>query len=149
VIKSGAQDYVAKPIIPDEILHSIKKGVNVSSTVKSEEPVRVKKKYKPTVKNYCRTSPEQTELYKQIDLVAPTNYSVIIYGEAEPGKKLLREQFITEASVVVSLSLRLTAVLFRENLQAANYRHEKALSPELLVPRRDILKWQTRYVIFG
>ncbi|MGI8892522.1 MAG: sigma-54 interaction domain-containing protein, partial [Bacteroidia bacterium] len=32
-------------------------------------------------------SPQAKELYKQIDLVAPTNYSVIIYGESGTGKE--------------------------------------------------------------
>ncbi len=89
VIKSGAQDYVAKPIIPDEILHSIKKALQGPSSPTSEEAVRVKKENnKPVGEEFIAgTSPEAIELYRQIDLVAPTNYSVIIYGESGAGKE--------------------------------------------------------------
>jgi two-component system response regulator HydG len=88
VIKSGAQDYVAKPIIPDEILHSIKKALQVSASGKTEEPVRKKEASKPDSEEFVAgISPEAIELYKQIDLVAPTNYSVIIYGESGAGKE--------------------------------------------------------------
>jgi two-component system response regulator HydG len=89
VIKSGAHDYVAKPIIPDEILHSIKKALHFVPGGKSEEPQKIKKDTnKQDGEEYIvGSSPEALELYKQIDLVAPTNYSVIIYGESGAGKE--------------------------------------------------------------
>jgi two-component system response regulator HydG len=35
------------------------------------------------------TSPRITEVYRQVDLVSPTDYSVIIYGESGTGKEVL------------------------------------------------------------
>jgi two-component system response regulator HydG len=97
-IKLGAYDYVIKPLIPDEILLSIQKALDakpgtqampfhdVAATNASAKPAA------PFVPEYSDNfiigeSEESKELYRQIDLVAPTNYSVIIYGESGTGKE--------------------------------------------------------------
>jgi len=90
VIKSGAYDYVAKPLIPDEILHTIKRALDSTEAKKSSEPVvRLKKETKqPDIDDFIPgESPEAKELLRQLDLVAPTSYSVIIYGESGSGKE--------------------------------------------------------------
>ena len=85
VVRMGAFDYITKPFIPDEILLNISQALsqkNVSS---------------PSSKNISRgrnnasylfsNSSQSKQLQSQIDLVAPTNYSVIIYGESGAGKE--------------------------------------------------------------
>jgi len=91
VIKSGAFDYVAKPLIPDEILHTISRALASSG---NDAPVAapVVKKEKSLndklIGDYIiGESSVAKELFKQIDLVAPTSYSVIIYGESGSGKE--------------------------------------------------------------
>ncbi len=95
LIKAGAYDYVAKPIFPDEILLQIKKALSA----KKEQPAGQEGKAsfsaasRPSLSKdapeFIRgESREATELQKQIDLVAPTNYSVIIYGESGAGKEV-------------------------------------------------------------
>lgn len=90
VIKSGAYDYVAKPLIPDEILHIIKRALDSSSVKKPVEPA-AKQLHENNIPDgdqfIIGESPEAKELFKQIDLVAPTSYSVIIYGESGSGKE--------------------------------------------------------------
>ncbi len=89
VIKSGAYDYVAKPLIPEEILHTVKKALMFSSP-DSEETIqkpKTEKKLTATEEFIVGESSIAKELYKQIDLVSPTNYSVIIYGESGSGKE--------------------------------------------------------------
>lgn len=91
VIKSGAFDYVAKPLIPDEILHTINRALE-SSTGEGDGSKPVMKKDRSVndhlIGDYIIGESEQAkELFRQIDLVAPTNYSVIIYGESGSGKE--------------------------------------------------------------
>ena len=89
IIKSGAYDYVAKPLIPDEILHTIKRALE--SEKKTGTTSNTKKKESngvPSGEDFIvGESPVAKELFRQIDLVAPTNYSVIIYGESGSGKE--------------------------------------------------------------
>src|SRR6186713_2830515 len=86
VIKAGAFDYITKPLIPDEILMTISRALAGEKKVQKEE--KVINGNKPAAKNNAEEeyiigeSKEAKELYRQIDLVAPTNYSVIIYGES-------------------------------------------------------------------
>ncbi len=91
VIKSGAFDYVAKPLIPDEILHTIHRALdsaNGEATTQSIAEKKEKSKGDVLIGDYIiGESKEAKELFQQIDLVAPTNYSVIIYGESGSGKE--------------------------------------------------------------
>jgi two-component system, NtrC family, response regulator HydG len=97
VIKMGAFDYVTKPLLPEEILHTIKKALEPVETGKG---LLIGGGGSPRINalstssdallsdNYIiGESAQAKELYKQIDLVAPTNYSVIILGESGTGKE--------------------------------------------------------------
>jgi two-component system response regulator HydG len=92
VIKNGAFDYVTKPLFPDEILNLIERAL-AKTAQKNEEFAsslstsnsKVPKCSNPT---YLKgNGKESKRLYKEIDLVAPTQLSVIIYGESGAGKE--------------------------------------------------------------
>lgn len=92
IIRLGAFDYVTKPLLPEEILHTVKQAL-ASTNSASNEPSDVKndtggKQRKRGNDDYLfNSSAESENLLKQIELVAPTNYSVIIYGESGSGKE--------------------------------------------------------------
>lgn len=94
VMKNGAFDYVTKPLLPEEILLTIKKAL----TANDEQPFATnssttiitktnKKNNSTNIKYIDAKSKAATEMYRQIDLVAQTNYSVIIHGESGTGKE--------------------------------------------------------------
>lgn len=95
VIKSGAFDYITKPLVPDEVLNVIRKGLNaVDSDLHTPVPAtdgNQKPKPRPAQSGEFLVGPASLtrELYKQIELVAPTNYSVILYGESGTGKEVM------------------------------------------------------------
>ncbi|MFN0275621.1 MAG: sigma-54-dependent transcriptional regulator [Chitinophagales bacterium] len=98
VMKLGAFDYITKPLLPDELLMIIKKalggnqigsnGTGQDSTFKNGSK-NGKRFLKPDKKYIDGVSSISKELYRQIDLVAPTQCSVIIYGESGTGKESL------------------------------------------------------------
>jgi len=102
VIKNGAFDYVTKPLFPDEILIKIKEALKLeeqSSAVKEETIETHVVVSKPKEKAYIVTgpyvfgdSPAFKKISNQILLVAPTNYSVIIYGETGTGKEVIANE---------------------------------------------------------
>ena len=105
VMKLGAYDYVTKPLFPDEILLSIKKAlenkpsatrqeVNFSSAPRADEEAKKSGRIKTiTSGQYIFSdSPEFKAILKQIDLVAPTNYSILIYGESGSGKEAIAQE---------------------------------------------------------
>jgi two-component system response regulator HydG len=103
VMKLGAYDYVTKPLFPDEILLTIKKALSeepkeqgiARSSVTPQPVTAVPHAKTRTVFNdkyIMGDSPEFATILKQIELVAPTNYSVIIYGESGSGKEAIAQQ---------------------------------------------------------
>ncbi len=105
LMKMGANDYIAKPIIPQEILMTIQKILDTpleetthqAKTVESPSNVKSAERLSNTgSKSHSApggfiigTSPSSSSLMRQIQLVAPTNYSVIIYGESGAGKEVI------------------------------------------------------------
>jgi len=96
LIKMGAYDYITKPLYPDEILNTITKAIETRAALLEEEPVAAvaPKSAKPDNKKSVMSSEfvagtgrASKELLRQIELVAPTNYSVIIMGESGTGKE--------------------------------------------------------------
>jgi len=96
VIKMGAFDYITKPLIPDEVLNVIEKALAKSSpeNESSNNTVQEAKNKRPYVvaadqEFLVGKDGETAHLYKQIEIVAATNYSIILYGESGTGKELI------------------------------------------------------------
>ena len=101
IMKMGGFDYVTKPLLPQEILLTIKRALEAgqSDTEHGEESktadnrsegVNGAAKLKP-IKTSNKYIFGKSDVFKnildQIRLVAPTNFSVIIYGESGSGKE--------------------------------------------------------------
>jgi len=85
-MKMGAFDYVTKPLFPDEILLNIRKALSEGNV--TVQTVEVSKKDKKTPYIFGKSAVAK-KLMKQLDLVAPTNFSIIIYGESGSGKEAI------------------------------------------------------------
>ena len=106
VMRLGAVDYIIKPLIPEEILLTIRKALDrallpVPDVTRNEQPQNQREEKngsKRTIAGYSKSeyifgdSPYFKNIIKQIDLVAPTNYSVIIYGESGSGKEAIAQE---------------------------------------------------------
>lgn len=79
-IQQGAFDYITKPVNPDELLMIVKNGLEGS---KEDEKI-TKASETDAIKG---NSPSADKLYEHINLVAPTDMSVIIQGESGTGKE--------------------------------------------------------------
>ena len=114
VMKLGAMDYVTKPLLPDEILLTIRKALSKSAEEKGgvgvpgssaaegiEDDALAKddkmalvaaKRYAEPSSYIFGDSADFKNILNQIDLVAPTNYSIIIYGESGSGKEVIAQE---------------------------------------------------------
>ncbi len=95
LIKLGAFDYITKPLIPDEVLGILNKAFQSPRVTPVRDAATNERK---SSDNGTRYSNEQfmvgksataRALYTQIDIVAPTNYSIILYGESGTGKEVV------------------------------------------------------------
>ncbi len=97
VMRHGAFDYITKPLIPEEVINVINRGLTNSTSPVVTEQTKNSTPDTSTRKNFITDagefligiSPRTRELYQQIELVAPTNYSVILYGESGTGKEVM------------------------------------------------------------
>jgi len=106
VIKHGAFDYITKPLIPEEVLNVINKALETQGppyTANTTAPVtpaispmadaqpgpRKTERQGQNNQYMIGQDPSTRELYQQIELLGPTNYSIILYGESGTGKEVM------------------------------------------------------------
>ncbi len=99
VIKMGAYDYITKPLIPDEVLKVLNDAIeapNAEHTPSIALGTEAKTAKKTSSKKLTHIGEflvgqdrATKELYRQIEIVAPTNYSIILYGESGTGKEVI------------------------------------------------------------
>lgn len=98
LIKLGAYDYITKPLYPDEILNTVNKAIETQMALNqqnaAQETRQESNKQNGTANTYIHNddyiigqSSASKELMKQIYLVAPTSYSVILIGNSGTGKE--------------------------------------------------------------
>jgi len=115
VMRLGAYDYVTKPLFPDEILLTVRKALEDAqekATQQTDLPVveptktdqsaptapattespKATRTFRFNSEYIFGNDPSSRELYRQIDLVAPTSYSVIVYGESGSGKEAIARE---------------------------------------------------------
>ena len=92
-MKLGAFDYLKKPINPSVLEEKI--AAALAST--DEE---VEETFIPANKQWVRgESPAMQRLYKHVELVAPTKFSVLITGESGTGKEYIARMIHDKSSV--------------------------------------------------
>ncbi len=98
-MKLGAFDFVLKPLFPEEILNTIKAALDSTSREKEnidkndQMPAQRKRASSPGEGDYIfGNSHVFRQILQQISLVAPTDYSVIIYGESGSGKEAIAQE---------------------------------------------------------
>jgi two-component system response regulator HydG len=96
VIKLGAFDYITKPLIPDEVINVIEKALAAPSNelitpaVNAKVPKNKRQYVISANKEFLVGQDGETaQVYKQIEIVAGTNYSIILYGESGTGKEVI------------------------------------------------------------
>jgi two-component system response regulator HydG len=86
-IKSGAFDYITKPVNPDELLLVINKAIEKTQAKKQKTVSAIAEKLSDS-SAYLKGKSQPSVLVEQyISLIAPTDMSVIIQGESGTGKE--------------------------------------------------------------
>ncbi|MCX8105854.1 MAG: sigma-54 dependent transcriptional regulator [Ignavibacterium album] len=88
-LKSGAYDYITKPIDPDELSHIVEKALYQKDL--EHENVKLKESIDEITKpdNLIGESHQMKEIYSLINTVAQTDTTVLILGESGTGKELV------------------------------------------------------------
>ena len=88
-LKRGAYDYITKPVDPDELSHLVEKALEHRQA--RREVVRLRENLKeifPTTELIGK-SPAMVRVFEAIEMVAPTDATVLITGESGTGKEVV------------------------------------------------------------
>ncbi|MEO6346802.1 MAG: sigma-54 dependent transcriptional regulator, partial [Aquaticitalea sp.] len=102
-MKQGAFDYISKPFNPEEVLQVVKNALEVKPTepkTKDLQPMIPKTKISsPEIPDYVvGISAASKVLQEYINLVGPTNLSVLISGESGTGKEVVAKAIHLKSS---------------------------------------------------
>lgn len=87
VIKLGAFDYITKPFHPEDLIHKIEEALTPKTTHQECKTKGDQNSLTSSEKHIQGNSPAAKQLYNHVNLVAPTNMSVLIQGASGTGKE--------------------------------------------------------------
>ncbi|WP_121364934.1 sigma-54-dependent transcriptional regulator [Flavobacterium limicola] len=97
-IKNGAADYISKPFNPEEVLLVITCALQISNKIVSTSKNK-KQEVKKTTDEFVKgISQASQKLAEYIQLVSPTNMSVLIIGESGTGKEVIAKSIHENSS---------------------------------------------------
>lgn len=88
-MKSGAYDYLSKPLNIDEVRLVIKKALREKNLVTENRELKKQLRGKTKFEEIVGTSERMQNVYRMIEKVAETDSTVIIRGESGTGKELV------------------------------------------------------------
>ena len=90
-IKSGAYDYLTKPIHPDELILLIKRAVDTLQKDKEIDNLRRRLDQKFGLDQIVGQSKQMKDVFAKIQRAAPVDSTVLILGESGTGKELVAQ----------------------------------------------------------
>jgi len=88
-LKLGAFDYVTKPFKVDELLITVQRALDYSSTLLENAKLKAQLGTRYQLENIVAESPAMKNVCEMIRKVAPTDATVLIYGESGTGKEVV------------------------------------------------------------
>lgn len=88
-MKSGAYDYITKPVNFEELENILRRIVHTQSLVKENERLRKALRQKYKFQNLVGATPEMLGIFQLIEKVSKNRSTVLIQGESGTGKELI------------------------------------------------------------
>ncbi|MDI6762175.1 MAG: sigma-54 dependent transcriptional regulator [Thermodesulfobacteriota bacterium] len=88
-IKSGAFDYLTKPVKMDEIVITLNRALEYRNLKRENINLRNQLKRKYQFKNIIGESPSIQDVFETVEKVADTDSTILILGESGTGKELI------------------------------------------------------------
>jgi len=88
-MKMGAFDYIAKPFDDEELILIIKKALETRSLSREVKRLRKRLGESQGIEEIMGRSPRIQQILRQVEIIAPTNMTVVIQGASGTGKELI------------------------------------------------------------
>lgn len=90
-MRLGAFDYITKPFDNEEIVLIVKKALQTQYLSKEVEFLRKRLGERTVIEEVMGESPQIKQVLNQVNIIAPTNMTVILQGESGTGKELISQ----------------------------------------------------------
>ncbi|MGR3173388.1 MAG: sigma-54-dependent transcriptional regulator [Candidatus Scalindua sp.] len=97
-VKSGAYDYVTKPFDNEKIVIILKNALSELKLKHEVNALRTNGKGEALLFELMGSSDEIKKVFNQVNRVAPTDFTVILYGETGSGKELIARAIHNQSS---------------------------------------------------
>lgn len=91
-MKKGASDYISKPFVPEEVLLVLSNALSKKEEKSTSPKTTAQKKTVTTTDFVVGISAVSKEMNSHIQLVSPTNLSVLIIGDSGTGKEVVAKE---------------------------------------------------------
>ena len=88
-LKRGAYDYISKPVDPDELSHLVERAIELRRTKQEVTQLRESLKEIYPANDLIGTSTAMKRVTEFVEMVAPTDATVLITGESGTGKEVV------------------------------------------------------------
>lgn len=125
-MKLGAEDYISKPFSSDELLLKLEKIKRFKKVVDENVQLKAKLEKRYRYDNLIGKSHVMSQVFEIIEAIAPSNSTVLIYGETGTGKELVANAIHYNSPRRNKPLVRVScAALSRELLESELFGHEK------------------------
>jgi len=90
-MRLGAFDYITKPFDNEELVLIIKKALQTQYLSKEVKVLRKRLGEKTAIEEVMGESSQIKQVLKQVEIIAPTNMTVIIHGASGTGKEVMAQ----------------------------------------------------------
>jgi DNA-binding NtrC family response regulator len=88
-IKSGAYDYLTKPIIDDELRLAVERAINQQSLISENESLRFQLERKRRLENIISHNYKMAKIFDLVEAVADSKTTILMAGPSGTGKSML------------------------------------------------------------
>ncbi len=125
-MKKGAQDYLAKPIPRELLIHSIRKVLRETSMKEEIRRLKDQVAERYSFENMVGTSPVIQKIFDQIRVLSDTDATVLILGETGTGKELVARAIHQQSSRRDKAFIKINCAAISETLlESELFGHEK------------------------
>jgi DNA-binding NtrC family response regulator len=122
-MRMGAADYIAKPFDHDEMIATVRRVIGKAELHRAAVPSQVSNR---SISGMIGSSPVMRELYERIHKVAPTDATVLVYGETGTGKELVARAIHEQSRRANKPLISVNCAAIPETLiEAELFGHEK------------------------
>jgi DNA-binding NtrC family response regulator len=124
-MKKGAFDYITKPVDINELTLIISRALNFKTLSEENKALKSRLNEHYTFDNIIGASPAMQSMFATLEMVAPTDATVLITGESGTGKELIANALHHNSPRAAAPFVKLNCAALHENLlESELFGHE-------------------------